>query len=61
MQQLKFHLEDYPQLEALGARYVIVAHCGSWRDGVVTNDAEKISTIKRELRRRFMLRHNMAA
>lgn len=46
-----------------GARYVVVACCGTWwRDGEVTNDPKWIPRLQHELRKRFMnrLRRNAA-
>lgn len=53
---LKFHTQELPEYEDAGARYVVVAYFGSWRDGEVTNNPEKIPVIQRELRKRFMNR-----
>ena len=53
---LKFYVNDFPCYEMLGARYVVIALCDNWRDGLVTNDAEKLPTLKYELKKRFMRR-----
>lgn len=58
MEMLKFHIEEMPVMyEGMGARYVVVAHCGSWRDGEATNSPNLIPELKRELRKRFMNRY----
>lgn len=59
--KLKFHTQELPVYEDVGARYVVVAYCGHWRDGEVTNSPEKIPVIQRELRKRFMDRLNRRA
>lgn len=56
MEYLKFHTEELPQMAGAGARYVVVACCGSWRDGEVTNSTSHIPKLRRELRKRFMNR-----
>ncbi len=56
MHHLIFHTEEIPQLAPSGARYVVVAVCGEWRDGDVTNDASQIPHVQRQLRKRFMTR-----
>jgi hypothetical protein len=56
MTKLIFHTQEIPQLTVAGARYVVVAVCGAWRDGQVTNDASQIPRLQRELRIRFMTR-----
>lgn len=56
MTNLIFHTQEIPQLAVAGARYVVVAVCGAWRDGQVTNDASQIPRLQRELRIRFMTR-----
>ncbi|HEY0635687.1 MAG TPA: hypothetical protein VGE00_09910 [Gammaproteobacteria bacterium] len=56
MQLLRFHTEEFPHLEAVGARYVVVAVHGSWRDGDATNDRQRIPQMQRELFKRFMNR-----
>ncbi len=56
MDYLTFHTEELPQMAEVGARYVVVACCGSWRDGEITNSASQIPTLRRELRKRFMNR-----
>lgn len=61
MQFLRFHTEEFPHLEAVGARYVVVAVYGEWRDGDATNDPNRIPQLRRELRKRFMSRLNNAA
>ncbi len=58
VEYLKFHTEELPYLAESGARYVVVACCGSWRDGEVTNSASHIGRLQRELRKRFMNRIN---
>lgn len=58
---LKFHTEELPAYEDAGARYVVVAYCGTWRDGEVTNNRARIPVIQRELRKRFMNRLNLRA
>ncbi|MGM0594193.1 MAG: hypothetical protein ACQETD_06620 [Pseudomonadota bacterium] len=45
-----------PHLSESGARYVVVAICGDWRDGEVTNYAVNIPKLQRVLRKRFMNR-----
>ena len=57
MEMLKFHTEEMPMYEEAGARYVVVAYCGSWRDGEATSSPDMIPRIKRELRKRFMNRY----
>jgi hypothetical protein len=59
VEYLTFHTEELPQLAGAGARYVVVACCGTWRDGEVTGDAKMIPALQRTLRKRFMnrLRH----
>ena len=39
-----------------GARYVVVACCGTWRDGEVAGFSYQIPRVQRELRKRFMNR-----
>jgi hypothetical protein len=56
MEFLKFHTQEFPLLEAVGARYVVVAIHGTWRDGGITNDRRQIPRMERELRKRFMTR-----
>lgn len=58
VEYLKFHTEEFPHLAEAGARYVVVACCGSWRDGGVTSSRDHIAVLKRELRKRFMNRIN---
>ncbi len=58
MEYLKIHTEEFPQLAEAGARYVVVACCGSWRDGEVTSSVAHIARLERELRKRFMNRLN---
>lgn len=53
---LQFHTEEFPAYQGMGARYVVVAYFGTWRDGEVTNDAARIPVLQRELRKRFMNR-----
>lgn len=57
MEMLKFHTEESPMYEEMDARYVVVAHCGAWRDGEATSNPNKIPELKRELRKRFMNRY----
>jgi hypothetical protein len=57
MDTLKFHTQDMPMYEEMGARYVVVAYYGSWRDGEATSNPELIPKLKRELRKRFMNRY----
>ena len=56
MDTLNFHTEDMPMYEEMDARYVVVAYCGSWRDGEATSNPSMIPRLKRELRKRFMNR-----
>jgi hypothetical protein len=56
METLRFHTEEFPHLEGVGARYVVVAVYGTWRDGEATNDRRRIPQVQRELRKRFMSR-----
>jgi len=56
METLRFHTEEFPHLEVVGARYVVVAVYGNWRDGDATNDRRRIPQMQRELRKRFMSR-----
>lgn len=58
MDYLKFHTEEFPHLAEAGARYVVVAYCGAWRDGEVTNSTTQIARLQRELRKRYMNRIN---
>lgn len=58
MEYLTFHTKEFPKLAEAGARYVVVACCGSWRDGEVTNCSSHIPRLQRELRKRFMNRLN---
>lgn len=53
---LKFHTEEFPAFQEIGARYVVVASFGAWRDGEATNNPANIPKIQRELRKRFMNR-----
>lgn len=53
---LKFHTQDLPEMSEAGARYVVVAHYGTWRDGLATNYPAEIPRLQRELRKRFMNR-----
>lgn len=57
MEMLKFHTEEMPMYEEMDARYVVVAYCGSWRDGEVTSNPKLIPLLQRELRKRFMNRY----
>jgi hypothetical protein len=61
MEKLKFHTQDLPQMAEAGARYVVVAHFGEWRDGLTTNYKAEIPKLQRELRKRFMKRFDSAA
>lgn len=61
MEFLNFQTQEFPQLEAVGARFVVVAVYGSWRDGDATNDHRQIPRLQRELRKRFMTRFDEAA
>lgn len=56
MDNIKFHTQDLPQMTEVGARYVVVAHYGEWRDGLATNYKAEIPKLQRELRKRFMKR-----
>lgn len=56
MDRLKFHVQDLPQMAEAGARFVVVAYCGEWRDGMATNYQAQIPRLQRELRKRFMNR-----
>jgi len=58
---LRFHTEELPAYQEAGARYVVVAYFGTWRDGEVTNNPAMIPGIQRELRKRFMNRLNRCA
>jgi hypothetical protein len=53
---LKFHTQEMPEMAEAGARYVVVAHYGEWRDGLATNYPAEIPKLQRELRKRFMNR-----
>lgn len=57
MDTLKFTTQELPMYEEMGARYVVVAHCGSWRDGEATSNPALIPKLQRELRKRFMNRY----
>lgn len=57
MEYLKFHTEEMPQLDEAGARYVVVAYSGTWRDGEVTSSVAHIARLQRELRKRYMKRN----
>jgi len=61
VEYLKFHTEEFPHLAEAGARYVVIACCGSWRDGEATSSRDHIAVLKRELRKRFMNRINRLA
>ena len=61
MDMLQLHTEEIPEYEGLGARYVVVAHYGEWRDGEVTNDPKRIPALEQKLRKRFMNRFNRQA
>lgn len=56
MEMLKFHTQEMPHYEEAGARYVVVAYCGDWREGEATSNPYMIPQLKRELRKRFMNR-----
>lgn len=56
MEMLKFHTHELPPMAAAGARYVVVAYCGRWRDGLATSNRAEIPRMQRELRKRFMRR-----
>jgi len=58
MEMLKFYTQELPQYEEMGARYVVVATYGSWRDGEATSNPQLIPRLKRELRKRFMNRYS---
>ena len=57
MEMLKFTTQEMPMYEEMGARYVVVAHCGNWRDGEATSNPSMIPKLQRELRKRFMNRY----
>ncbi|MEN8171087.1 MAG: hypothetical protein ABFS08_12765 [Pseudomonadota bacterium] len=61
MEMLQFHTEEMPMYEDMGARYLVVAHCGAWSDGEATSNPGQIPGLKRELRKRFMNRYAAAA
>lgn len=61
MDILQFHIEEMPLYEGVDARYVVIAHCGNWRDGEATDSPADIPGLKRELRKRFMNRYAMNA
>jgi hypothetical protein len=61
MEMLKFHTEEMPMYEEMNARYVVVAYCGSWRDGEATSNPSLIPQLQRELRKRFMNRFGTEA
>lgn len=56
MEMLKFHTQELPMYEEIGARYVVVAYCGGWRDGEATSNPQMIPKLMRDLRKRFMNR-----
>lgn len=56
MNRLRFHTQTFPELAGVGAGFVVVAHCGSWRDGLATSVRAEIPRLERELRKRFMRR-----
>lgn len=56
MDVLEFHTQEMPEMADAGARFVVVAFCGTWRDGMATNNKADISKLQRELRKRFMNR-----
>lgn len=53
---LKFYTQELPAYHDAGARYVVVAYYGDWRDGDVTSNPAQIPLLQRELRKRFMNR-----
>jgi hypothetical protein len=53
---LKFYTQELPAYHDMGARYVVVAYYGDWRDGDVTSSVAQIPVLQRELRKRFMNR-----
>jgi hypothetical protein len=61
MAYLTFHTKEYPQFERIGARFVVIAIYGAWRDGEITNNPREIPLMQRELRKRFMTRYDHAA
>jgi hypothetical protein len=62
MEYLRFHVQELPEMAEAGARYVVVACCGTWwRDGEVTNDPKWIPRLQQELRKRFMNRLQRSA
>lgn len=54
--RLKFYTQELPAYEEAGARYVVVAYYGDWRDGDVTSNPAHIPVLERNLRKRFMNR-----
>jgi hypothetical protein len=56
MDKLEFHTQEMPEMSPAGARFVVVAYCGTWRDGLTTNFKTEIPQLQRELRKRFMNR-----
>ncbi len=58
---LTFQTREVPRLASLGARYVVIAVCGDWRDGDITNYRHRIPHLQRELRKRFMTRFDRRA
>lgn len=56
MEVLEFHTQEMPEMTDAGARFVVVAYCGTWRDGMATNSKADIPRLQRELRKRFMNR-----
>jgi hypothetical protein len=60
MDTLKFHTQEMPMYDEMGARYVVVATYGNWRDGEATSSPAQIPRLKRELRKRFMNRYAAA-
>lgn len=61
MNALKYYTEEMPSIAPAGARYVIIAHFGSWREGLTTSNPGAIPQLKRELQKRFMNRFATAA
>lgn len=61
MEMLQFHIKEFPGYECNGARFVVIAHCGDWRDGEVTNDPRLLPRLEQALRKRFMNRFNRQA
>lgn len=60
MHNLTFHTVDMATLAPQGARYVVIAIYGEWREGDVASDPQQIPQVQRELRKRFMTRFDSA-